>query len=42
MLRELNEKSLMIEEVSETVNEMKAGKAPGLDVFFSREYEEAL
>ena len=33
VLGELNETAISIEEVRETVNEMKPGKAPGLDGF---------
>ena len=33
LLRELNQRAISIEEVRETVNEMKSGKAPGLDGF---------
>ena len=31
VLRELNERVISIEEVKEAVNEMKSGKAPGVD-----------
>ena len=33
MLEEVNEITISIEEVREAVNEMKLGKAPGLDRF---------
>ena len=33
MLGDLNERAISLEEVGETVNEMKSGKAPGLDGF---------
>ena len=33
VLGELNERSMSIEEEREAVNEMKSGKAPGLDGF---------
>ena len=33
MLGDLNEKAISLEEVEEAVNEMKSGKAPGLDGF---------
>ena len=33
MLRDLNERAISLEEVWEAVNEMKSGKAPGLDGF---------
>ena len=33
VLGDLNERALSFEEVAETVNEMKSGKAPGLDGF---------
>ena len=33
LLRELNERAISLEEVWEAVNEMKSGKAPGLDGF---------
>ena len=33
VLRDLNERAITLEEVGEAVNEMKSGKAPGLDGF---------
>ena len=33
VLGELNERAISLEEVGEAVNEMKSGKAPGLDGF---------
>ena len=33
MLGDLNERAISLEEVGEAVNEMKSGKAPGLDGF---------
>ena len=33
LLEELNEIAVLIEEVRKAVNEMKSGKAPGLDEF---------
>ena len=33
VLEDLNEKAISLEEVGEAVNEMKSGKAPGLDGF---------
>ena len=33
MLRDLNERAISLEEVGEAVNEMKSGKALGLDGF---------
>ena len=33
MLGDLNERAISLEEVMEAVNEMKSGKAPGLDGF---------
>ena len=33
MLGDLNERSILLEEVGEAVNEMKSGKAPGMDEF---------
>ena len=33
MLGDLNERAISLEEVMEAVNEIKSGKAPGLDVF---------
>ena len=33
MLRNLNKRTISLEEVLEAVNEMKSGKAPGLDGF---------
>ena len=33
MLGDLNERAISLEEVREAVNEMKSGKAPGLDGF---------
>ena len=33
MLGDLNERAITLEEVGEAVNEMKSGKAPGLDGF---------
>ena len=33
MLGDLNERAISLEEVGEVVNEMKSGKAPGLDGF---------
>ena len=33
VLGDLNERAISLEEVAETVNEMKSGKAPGLDGF---------
>ena len=33
MLGDLNERAISLEEVREAVNEMKSGKAPGLDRF---------
>ena len=33
MLGDLNESAISLEEVGKAVNEMKSGKAPGLDVF---------
>ena len=33
MFGKLNERTISVEEVQEEVNEMKAGKAPGLDGF---------
>ena len=34
VLGDLNEKSILLEEVGEAVNEMKSGKATGLERFF--------
>ena len=31
VLRDLNERTISLKEVGEAVNEMKSGKAPGLD-----------
>ena len=33
MFGDLNERAMLLEEVGEAVNEMKSGKAPGLDGF---------
>ena len=33
VLRDLNERAISLEELGEAVNEMKSGKAPGLDGF---------
>ena len=33
VLGDLNERAILLEEVGEAVNEMKSGKAPGLDGF---------
>ena len=33
MLGDLNERAISLEEVREAVNEMRSGKAPGLDGF---------
>ena len=33
MLGDLNERAILLEEAGEAVNEMKSGKAPGLDGF---------
>ena len=33
LLEDLNERAISLEEVGEAVNEMKSGKAPGLDGF---------
>ena len=40
MLGDLNERAISLEEVWEAVNEMKSGKAPGLDRFLVNFFKE--